>query len=408
MTPTHPSNTPILKSVLVLIALALASELAAGVVRPADALRALIYDPQWSMLFHLAVFFLIFLGITVRPLKERLDRGGVIVAIGFASLLSTSLVLSGRFNLLDFEPIAATGIFVLLGVVVASAFKRLYDASWPTTAAVGFICGYGALRVAAPSLMPITWDILAAAELGFALAIVWLLYSFISTIITEEAAHWPAHAVYTLSGRSPKARERFSRNIAAQRELAARARHETEEHATIAAGLDETIRTVKASAAGNGQLRSQVAKRVKALGQALHNAREELERYKALSTRVEALDAEEYAEVKEQLEDLPPEAQAEARNELRALRAKLNVDAVQERLENAIEANNAAAEDALQAAQTELAASRTKAALHALNDAKRAEAEALRLAAQVQRFASQFKAAADKVVAERTAGMANS
>jgi len=364
---------------------------------PAAALRTLILSPEWSMVFHLLVFFTIFLGIAARPLKEKLGGAGTAVAVGLALLLSASLAVTGRFQLLALEPIAGVGVFTLLGAAVGAAFKRLYEVSWATAGAVSFVAGYGAMRLAAPSLLPAAEELFIIPDILYVLAIVWLVYSFSTQAFPsgDLGASWFGHAWHSLA-----ARQRVQESVQTQEVLADVAQQELEEHAAIAAELEETERAIRTSKAGDTDLHVAVADRLQVLTEAQRRVEAEFARYQALAQRIAELDAAEYADLRRNLELLPDTVKEEARLELRGLTEKLATDRVMANLGRAVAANNLAVRDALLRAKAALEARRMKSCLEALDEAMTAEKAAARLVARIQRFASQLKGAAAKVIAE--------
>ena len=68
---------------------------AAQPINPSQSLRTLIYSPQWSLIFHVAVYFLVFFGLMIRPLQEKFERGGTAVAVGLALMFSVALAAAG-------------------------------------------------------------------------------------------------------------------------------------------------------------------------------------------------------------------------------------------------------------------------------------------------------------------------
>ena len=369
---------------------------------PSEILRSFILGPGTSLVFNMLVFFVIFLGISVRPLKDKLGRPGVAVAVGFALLFSASLAVTGRLNLLDLEPIAGVALFTLLGVIVGVAFRRLYETSWATTAAVSFVAGYGTMRLAAPGLLPVADELFIIPGLLYVLAIVWLIYSFSTQAFPtgNPGGAWLTHAQHTLVARPQEARQRLQEAAQDQEVFADVAGQEVQEHVAILAELDETERAIRSNATTRPELRDVVTARLQALSEAQRKVEQEYARYSALSQRITGLDAVEYADLKKDFEQLPDDIQGEARAELSSLNEKLKTDSVLTNLGQAVESNNLAVREALSRAKAELAAGRVKSCLKALNEARTAEGEALRLTSQIKRFAGQLKSAAAKVVAQ--------
>jgi DNA-binding FrmR family transcriptional regulator len=366
---------------------------------PSETLRTIFTSSEWSLPVHLLVFFIIFFGILVKPLKDRFDRAGVAVAVAFALMLSASLAFSGRFDLLhDLEPIAGIGLFVLFGAVVGLAFHRLYSASWATAGCLSYVVVYTSIELASPSLMPALDQFIIIPNFLYALTVVWLIYSAAKLAFPDSnpASSWMTHAARTLAARPPQARQRFREEIQAQEELDGTVEINVQDHAQLLAEIDETQRILKKSSADDPELRSVISGRLAQLGQAQRKVEAAYATYKAQCEHLERMDAVEYADLR--LAELPDSVQSDVRDELAGLKKKLSVDRVLENLGSAVEANNIAVRDALNRAKAELAAGHTRACLGGLNDARTAEAEAVRLEAQIKRFAGQLKGAATKVV----------
>jgi hypothetical protein len=366
---------------------------------PSETLRFLFVG-EWSTVGHLLVFFVIFFGLLVKPLKDRLDRAGVAVAVGLALMLSASLALTGRFHLLDLEPLAGVGLFVLAGASVGLAFHRLYSASWATTGALSFVAGYGSMRLVAPGLLPIAEEFFIVPSLLYTVAIVWLVYSFGAQAFPSggSGTTWLTHASHTLAARPPQARQRVKETMEAQTVLGDVAQQELQDHAVVLAEIDETRNALKTYSSDEPEMRTVVAARLEQLSGAQRKVDDEMRRYRALVERIEFLDLSECSDLQHTLDALPGDVQAEARLELHDLRKKLGSDEILKRLGQGVAANNAAVTDALERAKKALSAGQVKVCQQALNDARTAEAEAVRLTAQVKRFSDQLKGAAAKVV----------
>jgi hypothetical protein len=360
---------------------------------PTDTLRALILNPQSSTAFNLVVFFTIFLGIAVRPLKDRLGNAGTAVAVGFALLFSTSLALAGRFQLLDLEPIAGLGLFSLLGAIVGAAFRQLYETSWATTAAVSFVAGYGTMRLAAPTLLPVADEFFIIPGLLYVLAIVWLIYTFsIHAFPTgNPAASLLAKAWNSMATRPAEARQQLSEPVDMRATLTDAAKPEA-----ALAKVAATQRTGKSEA----DLRAVIASRQQALAELRRRLETEFARYQMLTRHIAKLDIPELADLKRDFENLPEDAQAKARLQLGSLNEKLMTARVLANLAQAVDDNSTACRDTILRAKAELAADRVQPCLRALEETKVAENEAVLLSAQMQRFTNQLKSAAARIVAQ--------
>ena len=369
-------------------------------VDPSAALRTLVFDSRYAEAVDLLVFFLIFLGIAVRPLRERSGRPGVAVAVGFALLFSVSLAFTGRLHLLDFGPVAAAGIFVLLGAVTALGFHKLYESSWATAGAVGFAIAYSSARVVAPSLfLSAMQSFVIPTELVYGVAVVWLVYRFATQAFpADTGASWASHVAPTLASRGVAARERFRETAGVQEELSATATQEVHDHADILAELDETIHALNTRSPHEASWRDLVTNRLRELTDATRRVEDELERYRTLARRVTTLDLDEYANLKAALDALPETVKGEARKELRSLRYKLAGDERLATLARAVEANQAVVRAALEGARSALAAGHVKECVQALKEAVSAEREALRLSGQIRQYADKLKEAVAAVV----------
>ncbi|MGD0088300.1 MAG: hypothetical protein ABSE73_00075 [Planctomycetota bacterium] len=373
----------------------------AAPLNPSETLRTLVLSSQWSTVFYAAVFFMILLGITVRPLKDKLGKPGTAVAVGLALLMSTSLAVAGHLQLVALAPIAGVGLFTLLGVLVGAVFRRFYEVSWTTTAAVSFVAGYGTMRLADPSLLSTAEELFLIPGLLYALAIVWLVYSFSTQVFQAgNGGSWVGHAVRTLPARPPEARRRLQQVEQAQEALTDVAQQDVADHATVLAELEETEQAIRDNGARQPALRAVALERLEALAETQRKVETEYARYRALTENITGLDAAEYVDLKHDLAQLPEDIQAEAQQALSGLNEKLMTDRVLTNLGQAVEANNIAVRDALLHARAELAAGRVRACLTALEDARNGEREAMRLMAQVQRFTEQLKSTAAKVVAQ--------
>ena len=369
---------------------------------PSAALRALVLSPEWSIVFHLLIFFIIFFGIAARPLKEKFGRAGTAVAVGFALLLSAGLAVTGRLRILALEPIAGVGLFTLLGVIVGAAFRKLHETSWATTAAISFVAGYGTMRLAAPSLLPAAEELFLIPALLYVLAIVWLVYAFGARAFPadESGTSWLGHAWHRLATPPPGARPRPRESAQAQEALAGVTSQELQEHEAVLAELDETERALRVSGPDETDLRAAVAERLRVLTDTQRRVEVEFAQYRALAQRTTELDVAGYADLRRSLDLLPDTVKEEARVELRSLNEKLATDRVLANLGRAVASNNIAVRDALLRAKMELEAGRVKSCLEALDEARAAEQQALRLMARIQRFAAQLKSAAAKVIAQ--------
>lgn len=369
---------------------------------PAETLRTLVLSSPWSPVFHMLVFFTIFLGIIVRPLKDKFGRPGTAVAVAFALSFSAALALTGRLYIPNLEPIAGVALFALLGAVVGAAFKHFYETSWATATAVSFVVGYGVMSVAAPSLLPTTTDLFLIPEILYALAIVWLVYSFATHAFPNGSAagSWFVRALRIMAARPPGARRRLQESAEEQSVFAEAAGQDAQEHVAMLAELEEAERAVRAYGMSKPEMRTAIANRLAALADAQRQVEIAYERYRVLAQRITELDVVEYADLQHDFEHLPEDIQREARAALGSLNEKLTTDRVLTNLGQAVEANNIAVRDALLHAQAALAAGRMKACLEALDGAKNSEREAIRLTAQIQRFAEQLKKAAASVLAQ--------
>jgi hypothetical protein len=357
-----------------------------------EVFRTVAFNPNYSLAFNVLLLFGVFFGLFIKPLKDRLERGGTVVAVALALMLSVALAVSGRFELLRFEPVAAVVLFGLFGCAIAVAARRFYECSFPTTAAVAFLSGYSALSVVSPALLAEARDMLLIADLLVVLSLVWLVYALAARVFPSgpDGSSWMAHAERTLAVRKPDARCRLFETKQVQETLAEVARQETQGHAEVAAELDETAKTIRSYAGDETSLKRIVGARLEELERAQRQVEETFTRYKVLVERLVSLDAEEYSDLSRTLSQLPVETQLEAREELAGLRKRLGTDNVMSGLGQKINANNLAVREALRRARDALNAGQTQACLQGVREAKACEAEALRLAAQTRRFMEQL------------------
>ena len=368
-------------------------------INPSEVLHTLVFDPRWGTFTNFTVLFLMVLGLVIVPLRQKLERGGVAVAVALSLVFAASLTLTGNFHLLDLGPVAGIGLFTILGAVAGLVFQRLFNLSAVTMAALAYVIGFGSMQLAAPGLLPVAEQWLVAPAFIYAAAIAWMIYAFVTQVFPSKPANsWMAHAARTLSARSPQARQRVQEETQTSNALSDVTAQETSDHAVVLSELDETQRVLKRNA-WNPELRTALSARLVQLSQAQRKVEGNMGRFRALVERVEFLDLAECSDLQQTLESLPGEVQAEARLELHDLRKKLGTDEVLKRLGQAVTSNNIFVTDALERAKKALAAGQVKACQDALNSARSGEAEALRIDAQIGRFAGQLRGAAAKVIA---------
>jgi len=369
---------------------------------PASALERLFLSPQRGSIAHLVLFSALFYGLVVQALVERFGSSGKMVALAVSLLMASSLAVTGRLNLVAFEPLAGVAVFAVIGMAAALAFRKLNDTGgWGTAGAIGYLVGYSALRVAAPSLESSLRDFILVPELLYAGAFVWVLYRFATSAMGSAGAsrEWLAHAQRTLPYRPAQDQKRVQEEAVLPAQVAEAAGGQVRDHAASIAALDETERVARN--AQDPAVRQAIAARLAAFVAARRGVEERYKQFRQLVERLTRLDTEEYAALGREFEQLPSlEIKAEALQELNALRAKLKSDEILSKLGQAIRANEAASQVALERARTALEAGDTRSFRSALDDAKSTEREAMRLAAQCQRFADRLKGAAAQVVAK--------
>ena len=367
-----------------------------------DIIRTVTSNPDWRDLFEVLICFLIFLGAIVRPLQDRLGKPGKAVAVAFAIMLSVALEMTGRFHLLDLGPVAGIGLFGLLGCVVGLGFRSLYEAGWGSTVAVSYVVGYGAMRVAAPTLLPTLGEFVFVPELLYVLCILYLLYALATKMFsgTSVSTAWVRPALRALRSRPPAARQRLNQSAVAQEQLAQLTEEKVAEDGAVLAELAETAHAVKSYTSEHPELKAVISSRLQELSQVQRAVQEKLVTCLALAQHIVDFDVADLAELKKEFDQLPEDVQKEAKQALSGIRQKLATDRRLLRMEQAVQANSAAVADALLRAKTELTAGRIKSCLKALEESAKAAQEADRLTAQLEKFANRLKRAAAEVLAQ--------